>query len=249
MDLLNQHCPLFYKDKYEKESLANMNIYISTQKFVFDNTVTGVIVPLSLNRTFLHYFFFYKEDDGLTVLNHVFDAHLYDLEHVVVELTGDTVTGVCYFPHASIESFWIRGALDLNDLLVDGRPKVFSSRGKHASYPVSGTVWRYGGFANDHNDAVNVPITAVLASEQLLALNNFDRSTFPAIKNRIIGDFSTVKTVKLNRARYNMLFKSPKGTDAFIKSHKAALGAGVVSVIIVVTVIVLLLQNKKKKLD
>jgi len=246
MDLLNKHVPLFHKDKHETESLANLNVYVHDRVFKFDNTVTGVIVPLSGNRTHLHYFFFYENDNGLKVFHRQVDAHLYDLEHVIVELTGELVTGVCFFPHASMETFWIRGQDDLNALLVQNRPKTYSSRGKHASYPVSGTIWRYGGFANDQNVPVLVPITSVAASEQLLALDNFDASTFPAIKRRIIGDFSNVPTVALNKARYNMLWRKPKNTDEFIVRNRKAYGSRFTILMLIIVIIVLAVQNSRK---
>lgn len=54
------------------------------------------------------------------------------------------VTGVFFGPHSSFEHFWVRDAGDLEALMGgdggDGyRPRVFISRGKHASYPIEGT--------------------------------------------------------------------------------------------------------------
>lgn len=51
---------------------------------------------------------------------------------------------MCYAPHGSSEHFWIGDQDDLDEILGgeggDGlRPKVYVSRGKHASYPVGGT--------------------------------------------------------------------------------------------------------------
>lgn len=245
MDLLTQHCPLFHKDRYEQEVLMNMNTYVATGKFVADSTCTGYVAQMD-QKTLLHYFFYYPKDDGMRVfgLGTPVDAHQYDLEHIIVERTGAVVTGVCYFPHASAESFWIRGDNDLSQLLVQGHPAVYASRGKHASYPVSGTIFRYGGFANDHIDPVLVPISVVQASDQLLAVDLIDNK-FPAIRHRITGDFSTVPTVTLASARYHMMFKMPAGSHKYIALHLKLIGSATIGLTLLTAIIILVVEHKK----
>lgn len=60
-----------------------------------------------------------------------------------------TLSGLLFAPHGSEEHFWVRDPEDLEAALGgeggDGaRPRVFVSRGTHASYPVSGTGERLG---------------------------------------------------------------------------------------------------------
>ena len=60
-----------------------------------------------------------------------------------------TVSGMLFAPRRSEEHFWVRDPKDLEATLGgeagDGvRPKVFVSRGNHATYPVSGTGERLG---------------------------------------------------------------------------------------------------------
>lgn len=49
------------------------------------------------------------------------------------------MTGVFYGPHSSYEHMWIRHKDDLETILNNqGRPRVYVSFGKHASYPIHG---------------------------------------------------------------------------------------------------------------
>lgn len=50
------------------------------------------------------------------------------------------ITGVFYGPHSGFEHFWIRNAEDIAAIMEDGlHPRVYISKGKHASYPVEGS--------------------------------------------------------------------------------------------------------------
>jgi hypothetical protein len=227
MSLLEQHCPVFFHDRHEKEELMNLNLYAENDAQVADRTCTGCVVHQQ-NLALLHYFFFYARDDGMKKLGlFVISSHRFDLEHVVVELTDGSVTGVCYMPHGTGEHFWIRGH-DLKDILVNGtRPKVYASRGKHASYPIPGVIRRYGNLANDHHVPLEFDITVEPASQKLMSIDLIDNA-FPAIKGRLNRNLSQYPTIPLNKVRTHLLFKIPIGTRQYLYKHKVVVGCFII---------------------
>ena len=148
--LLQAHVPIFYFDKDERFRPANLSQYVLANRRVYDKTVTGIVSPTTDSRgrnvTDLWYFTFYFEDGGLefgdTGLS--VGGHQFDVESVVVRIDNQTqaVTTVAYLPHGSREHFRIAGSADLSRILVNGRPRVYVSRGKHGQYPVPGTIGR-----------------------------------------------------------------------------------------------------------
>lgn len=244
--LLAAHTPLYFVDAAEKVKMINLNRYIAEGVQVEDNTVTGVVSTGPDGRTLLSYFAFYPRDDGLSVLGglRTLDAHKYDLERVTVELDAQgTVMGVCYFPHGHTEHYWIRGSSDLQKLLVQGRPHVYCSRGKHGSYPVNGTIWRYFGFANDHCEpALLLPnVTVVPASEQALALPRID-GVFPGLPPNMRSNLSVLPTVALSSACYHLLCTLPPSITQRQKQQAAAM-----LIVLVLTATLIAIELRKKK--
>jgi hypothetical protein len=207
--LLETHCPLFFRDRHETISLISMSEYVASGSVVPDDSIVGTVVYISPFQKHLHYFMFYDSDGGMPCCGRAIGSHKYDLEHMIVEITHNTLTGVCYMPHGTAEWYWIRGQSDLQKITNGGlRPIVYSSRGKHASYPVSGTIYRYLGFANDHCVPVTCSVTVQRASDALLSVDLID-GVFAALKPRIVGPFSQHPTVPLSSCRTRMLRKIP----------------------------------------
>jgi hypothetical protein len=208
MDILSLYCPIFHRDKYEKTELADMNEYIESNTIINNKTILGTVVNISTTKTLLHYFFFYSQDDGLPYCCYSIGGHKFDLEHIIVELTNNKISGVCYMPHGGSEFYWIRNTSDLQLLLKANHPVVYSSRGKHASYPISGTIYRYFCFANDHCDPVMIPIDVIEANSKTLATPLID-NVFAGITNRILGDFSQYPEIRLSKSRTKILWVIP----------------------------------------
>lgn len=245
MDVLSVHRPFFFKDFREKEPLINLNEYIASGRQVADNTCTGYIVRHG-NVVLLHYFFFYLRDNGLRVLGFDIDAHKYDVEHIIVELTDQQVTGVCYLPHGSKEFYWIRGITDLSKILIDGtRPVVYASRGKHASSPVPGTIWRYFGVANDHvRKPVPSTVTVVAASDEVMAEPRID-NVFDSLQDRVVGNFKQYSVVPLSKVRTHLLFKLPVGIRSYCKAKQKMILSIVVAISVIIVVAATLTGKKK----
>ncbi len=243
IQLIQQHCPVFYHDKYEREPLINMNEYVINKQEQQDNSCTAVVVDFP-GKTLIHYFFFYPKDNGLRKLGVYIDAHKYDLEHVIVELAQDKVSGVCYLPHGSAEFFWVRGS-DLDKLLVNEKqPKVYASRDKHGSYPLPGTIRRYFNFADDHNIPVEIPIKAVPAAPALMAVDLID-GKFPAIRSRIGGDFSQYPVISLAKVYVHLLFKVPVEAKPFLMTHRVVTTILILCIIALIFTIIALVGSKK----
>lgn len=155
----------------------------------------------------LHYFTFYAKDSGMQRFARVYDAHDFDIEHLIVEIdAAGIVRGVLYMPHGSKEHFWIRHRDDLKEILEKGkRPKVFVSKDKHAQYPQEGRVLRYGLFANDNcTPKINSGFTVQVASQKALLTKYID-GVFRGLPSRIEMDFVSKPEVRLRSVRYRML--------------------------------------------
>ena len=218
LNLCTKYMPVFHKDKYEKEELTNLNEYVINKTIVHDNSLCCHIRK-DADRTFIYYFSYYTRDDGIAYFGHEIESHPYDLEQVVIEISAnDHISGVYYFPHGAIEHFKISGN-DLNFVLQDNRPLVYSSRGKHAQYAISGRIFRYFGAANDICTPIKIDTKCVMASDYLLNLSQID-NVFAGIKDRIVQDLSLVNSVPLNLVRYHMAFVVPKAVKTSVIANK-----------------------------
>ncbi|CAN0291607.1 unnamed protein product, partial [Hapterophycus canaliculatus] len=116
------------------------------------------------------------------------------------------VTGVFYGPHSSFEHMWIRHDDDLKSILdSEGRPKVYISLGKHASYPVSGRVRRLFGLGTDSCQKPRLQERPLcILDEYARGVDRID-GAFSGPKKRITRDWSVapetrVKDVAFRRA-------------------------------------------------
>ncbi|KAG5187452.1 hypothetical protein JKP88DRAFT_161772 [Tribonema minus] len=207
--LLVKHMPVYYTACNESEEPVNLTTYMRSALCEKDKTVSGVCQLLPTAGALLHYFLFFMRDTGMSIfgINGV-GGHDYDIEQVVIELGADAnVKAVFYTPHSASEHFCISDEADLNIILVDGvRPRVYVSQGKHAQYPVPGTVRRYLGLAND---------TCKLPVRQEFGVTVLDKDirdsvsigTFEGIKKRLEPAVLNVPTVRINHLRNRMLCK------------------------------------------
>jgi hypothetical protein len=211
--LLDMFMPVYHLDYREKIRPVSLETYVSKKTLVEDGSVTGAITasPNTGNK-YLHYFLYFPEDGGLLIAGKAVGAHAYDMEHIIVEvnIATESVVGVLYQPHGSREHYWIREKVDLVRILAnDRRPAVYVSRGKHGNYPVSGTIYRYGGFASDVTDKpVRQKYHVVPASASLMKLKKID-GEFHGISKRLTHDFAQKPTERLDRVRRRMLFEMP----------------------------------------
>jgi hypothetical protein len=211
--LLSTYMPIYHLDYREKIMPVSLEQYVKDKKLVEDGSVTGTVTasPTAGNK-YLHYFLYFPEDGGLFIGTKAVDAHRYDIEHLVVEVNvaSGAVVGVLYQPHGGKEHYWLRDLADLARILAfDKRPSVYVSHGKHAGYPISGTIYRYGGFASD---SIAKPVRqryhVVPASAAVLKLKSID-GVFQGLPKRLDQDFAKKPNEKLDRARRRLLFTLP----------------------------------------
>jgi len=205
--LADRHLPIFHVDLYEQQKLVNLNKYVTDKTILNDDTLCCYI-RRDNDRTFIYYFAFYLRDDGIDYyVEHNVGGHAYDMEQMIVELSGNIVVAVNYFPHGSLEHFKITGT-DLTTILDNNRPIAYSSRGKHGFYPISGRIFRYFGIANDICKPILVPVKAELATSYLLSQDTID-SQFAAIKTRIAQNLEIVPKIELRKVKTHMAFVIP----------------------------------------
>ena len=161
--------------------------------------------PLGNGKTWIYYILFYMQDDGLGYFH--IDNHKLDWEVVVAEMDDekDSLLRLCYTPHGRKEHFWLSEE-DTRTLLkrTGNAIPIYCSKGKHATYPVNGIIWRYGGFANDTNNCCIVynPQLKQLSSEAIA-------SPYFSPKSGILLDNLNYPTVRLAQVSTRMLFKNP----------------------------------------
>jgi hypothetical protein len=128
-------------------------------------------------------------------------SHAYDIEQLVLKVDArGTVEGIDFKPHNSSEHFRITDALDIKQILKDGHPQVYVSRGKHACYPVPGTVTRYLGVVSDVCEhPVKQDLTAIVLDEAVINVRYIGKG-FPGIKKRLVPNPS-VPRIRLNEVR------------------------------------------------
>ncbi|CAM9664288.1 unnamed protein product [Sphacelaria rigidula] len=147
---------------------------------------------------------YYLQDGGVVKLGGK-GGHPYDLEIVIVEVgnSDQKITGVFYGPHSSHEHFWVRNPDDLKRILgEDGnRPRVYVSNGKHASYPISGKVFRLFGLGTDqcmNPQEKNRPLLPL--NEETRKVDRID-GKFAGPRRRITRDWSVAPGSRLKNVR------------------------------------------------
>jgi hypothetical protein len=205
--------PTVYFDRDERYFPKDLNQQASFQnsdsrpeKAPETLTINYYVRPLDNGKTWIYYILFYLRDDGLGYF-HV-DAHTMDWEVVVVEMERGTPRRLCYTPHGRKEHFWL-SEQDTRTLLqrTGGMVPIYCSKGKHATYPVRGTIWRYGGVASDTNDA------RIMYKQPRLRLAELSQEAIQgpyfAPKSGILTDPLDYPTVRLATVSTRLLFKSP----------------------------------------
>lgn len=204
MDLLEQYKPNFFFDFYEQSYPIDYNTYLHEGDIV--KAVINGHVQYKNNKIYLHYWSFYLQDNGMKCCFKTWDAHKYDLEGVIIELTHYTISGICFTHHGSSEFYWIRHKEDLKELMKTGTLQVYVSRGKHSSYPIEGMIYRYFGFANDIcRHPIQLLYTLVPYDYIALQTTSFDQFVGPAIK--LNANYDNIPEIRLSQARTHMLFR------------------------------------------
>jgi hypothetical protein len=138
---LEKFCPMYYFDNDEK--IFPVNIHTNAQE--------NVVYCVQGKGNIFAYWLHYAKDGGLGPFN--LGDHELDNECLIIKLNDslDKVTNIIYRPHSSAEHFQLTDEdEDFNDCIgKNGRPIVYVSQSKHAQYPVSGKIWRYGALLND----------------------------------------------------------------------------------------------------
>jgi hypothetical protein len=200
--LLEQYCPIFHTDARESVSPIDLELYVRSQMELPAGVVTGVLQTAG-SSTFLHYFTFYTANDGsLGTANLTWDGREYQLQHLVVQVQADAVTGVLFRPHAKSEHYWIRGP-DLRALVTDHSVNVYISKATHAQHAVSGTVMRRLGAVDRCEKPAQQDYRVQEASREVTQLALID-GVLEGLKNRVSSDITQIPTVSLNSVKTRM---------------------------------------------
>ena len=201
--LLQKFLPIFHCDKSEKYLSVNANIFFETNKIIYDNTVVGFVLEKNSSK-YLYYYMVYTQDGGKQILCYNIGGHLLDIEGIIVEVDEyDNMTGLCYQPHGAKEHFWIKDPKDLRKICINNNARVYMSKSKHASYPISGTIYRIYGFGNDTCNPKELPYKVIQMSNYLQKTLNYGEMTgFP---NRLTQNLTNIPIVRLKKIRYRSL--------------------------------------------
>lgn len=94
------------------------------------------------------YFFFFGYNDGYNICCKVYGEHVFDLEHVTVQVLKNNmkIQKIFYSAHGSREGSWV----PLNKIeFKEGHPVVYIAKGSHGCYHKKGIFLRIWGLAND----------------------------------------------------------------------------------------------------
>jgi hypothetical protein len=204
--ILQKFEPKYFFDGEEKYLPANYSEFVTAGKAKYDSTVVGNVTYVN-GKTRLHYFLYYTEDGGLEYFEISIGNHVYDIEHLIIEIDpkSSTIIGILFRPHGSSEHFWIRNPEDIKQI-GEQHPKVYVSRGKHAQYPISGTVFRYMGGANDSCDAKVYLDTAVVQVNPDV-LKASVGGVMKSLRSRSLDNTTQFPSVKLKDVKLRMLLK------------------------------------------
>lgn len=206
--LVRNCMPTYFFDYKEEEQPANLTTFIKTKTAVTDNTVSALVRPSDDGETsYIHYFLFFMKDDGMTVLGmQNMGAHDYDIEQTIVHVDAKgAIIALHFLPHNTQEHFRITDANDIKQIVRDGHPQIYVSRGKHGCYPTAGTITRYLGFANDLCDRpARQAFTPVLLADDVANAKCIGNG-FRGIRSRLKVD-ETIPRIRLSEVRlHNVL--------------------------------------------
>ena len=209
--IAEEYKPYLYLDRGELQMPVDFRDVIFKRNIVVpDSTITSVTQPHPSGKGVrIFYFMLFLRDDGVKVMRWTVDDHDWDIEMIIIDIDEKgIVSGVCYTPHGQENNFWIKHRDDLGRILAEGKhPRVFISKGKHATMPVP-LMRRWGGVANDVcrpprtkldlpivecPDSLWRPYTYRLGSVELSSIRqrvNFNYNKAPAIRLADVKNFA-----------------------------------------------------------
>jgi hypothetical protein len=185
--------PVYFFDKQEQFFPIDYNDFIRGE---FTEGIINYHIHTVGTITLIYFLAFYLYDTGLYSQN--WDSHFLDFEYVVYKYENQELDSVCFCPHAFDSHFCLSNE-DTQTLLKIGTNhiNVYPSRGKHASYPIYGIIWRYIGFAND----INFPMTEH-KNLRFVPLNNQSLYSFHISSSLQRMNLKDIPIIPLNMIRY-----------------------------------------------
>ncbi len=211
LTLLEKYKPLTYISKKEKYDLVNATDYFKNNKINYDSSILCYVKEVSSNITNLYYFYCFEKDGGKDILG-VFqdvDAHKDDIECLVVELTNNKMTGVCYMPHSSKEHFWIKNSNDLTKIVNNStHPYAYIANDKHSLYPICGPIHRFLFFGDDNcsNPIVKKTNLIMIDENDYLYKTNSIGEGMVGFGRRIKKATTSIDVIRLKDLRFKELF-------------------------------------------
>jgi hypothetical protein len=196
--------------------MENINLYFDSNERFFpidmnqkakgfnttERCINYYVRKINDNTKWIYYFMYYVQDDGFK-RSHI-DTHVNDYELVIVEIKGLKINRICFTPHSRKENFWLNEK-DTQKIQKNGKLDIYCSRGKHATYPIKGRIFRYFCFANDTNDYKIHCIPKLIE----LTESTINSKLFAYKKDTLTWDYN-VPTISLWYVRFHMLFVLPK---------------------------------------
>lgn len=141
-------------DKYKDNSGSDTEIVLKNEDLRYgerdlskDPIYSYVLEKDSEIHIFYVFLYPYNSSKNIAGIRKV-GAHFGDLEHmtVVLDKTTKNIKEIFYSAHGNEEGRWVKK----EDAPFEGdRPIGYIAMGSHATYPKTGVVFRYYGFAND----------------------------------------------------------------------------------------------------
>ncbi len=206
LELLEKYKPKTFISKTEKYDLVNAIDYFQNNKINYDNSILCFLGEQD-NKKYLYYFYCFEKDGGKNILNmKTVDAHKDDIECLLVELTDDEITGLCYMPHSTKEHFWIRNKYDLKEILDNStHPPVYIANDKHSAYPISGPIYRFFFFGNDNCEDPQLKKTKLVYINTFLLKKNTIGENMIGFGRRINKDLTFIDNIKLSDLKFRKL--------------------------------------------
>jgi hypothetical protein len=189
MSLIEKFLPTFFFDYQEKNFPYNYKT----------NKEENVVVAYK-NGNIIQYWLYYNQDGGLGPFD--LGSHEFDHEGLVIKINddGSKIKEIAYRPHGSEEHFKIIGDDVKKCINTDDRPIVYVTIGKHAQYPVCGTIKKYFGIAND---------TIEKPTERKMTIIEYDFSDEVFNKKiNVNDDMSQYKIVKYKDIKDRLIFNT-----------------------------------------
>lgn len=213
-DLIEKFSPIYHFDSQEEYFPIDLNSFNNGR---LNKNIVNVYLrelkEISNDLIWIYYICFYTFDSGIKVCTpfncfskNKVSSHEFDFEIVILEINkkSEKICRVCFCPHGLDENFWI-AENDL-ELILDknnsDKIHIFVSRGKHASYPVKGIIWRHFGFANDYNNDDRI----LLLKPIILTSNTINSQIFETKKKCLSFDYNTIPVIPYHSVKKRKFF-------------------------------------------